>query len=272
MQHYLMCPPSFFGVEYEINPWMRGNCGTIVQTTAVLQWHALHRLLIETLHSSVDVLLPQPGLPDLVFTANAGLVHHNTVIPARFRHLERQREEPHFETWFAEHGWTLKHLPDDGTAFEGAGDALFDTADTSLLWAAYGFRTDLAVHAHLSRMLDVEVVSLRLVDPHFYHLDTCFCPLADGRVLWYPAAFDAASRALVEQRVPSHRRLAVGPDDAHSFACNAVAVDGENIVLHHGSPDLVDSLRGLGFRSHLTPLSEFLKSGGAAKCLTLRLN
>src|SRR5918912_1754180 len=152
-----MCPPSFFDVEYEINPWMRGNRGVVARTTAQMQWDALLGLLTETLHSAVDVLAPQPGLPDLVFTANAGLAYHTTVIPARFRHLQRRGEEPHFVAWFAEHGWDLRPLPDHGSAFEGAGDALFDTADASLLWAAHGFRTDLAAHGHVGRMLDVEV-------------------------------------------------------------------------------------------------------------------
>ena len=163
-------------------------------------------------------------------------------------------------------------MPEEGGAFEGAGDALFDTMDPTLLWAAYGFRTDLAAHAHVSRLLDVEVVSLRLADRRFYHLDTCFCPLPGGRVLWYPAAFDPESQSLVEQRVPSAHRLAVSTEDALAFACNAVAVDAENVVLHHASSALVDALRAWGIQSHLTPLSEFLKSGGAAKCLTLCLN
>src|SRR5215211_6045663 len=146
MQHYLMCPPLFFDVEYEINPWMRGNRGVVARNTAQEQWNALVRLLSDRLHNSVDVIAPQPGLPDLVFTANAGLAYRTTVIPARFRHRERQGEVPHYVAWFAEHGWSLEPLPDDGSAFEGAGDALFDTADASLLWAAYGFRTDLAAH------------------------------------------------------------------------------------------------------------------------------
>ncbi len=271
-QRYLMCPPLFFDVEYEINPWMRGNRGIVARETATTQWNALAHLISDRLAHSVDVLTPQPGLPDLVFTANAGLAYGTTVIPARFRHCERQGEVPHFVAWFAQHGWHLESLPADAGAFEGAGDALFDTADPALLWAAYGFRTDLAAHAHVSRMLDVEVASLKLVDRRFYHLDTCFCPLPGGRLLWYPPAFARESQALVEQRVPSGHRLAVSTEDALAFACNAVAVDAEHVVLHHASRALVDSLRAWGIRSHLTPLSEFLKSGGAAKCLTFCLN
>jgi N-dimethylarginine dimethylaminohydrolase len=124
----------------------------------------------------------------------------------------------------------------------------------------------------LSQLLDVEVVSLRLVDPRFYHLDTCFCPLPGGRVLWYPPAFDAPSRALVEQRVSDDRRLAVHAEDALSFACNAVVASESDIVLHCCSEALMNRLRAWGLRPHIRPLSEFLKAGGAAKCLTLCLN
>src|SRR5438067_12837415 len=117
-QQLLMCPPSFFGVEYEINPCMRGNQGTIAQMTAQAQWGTLHRLITNELNSAVELIAPQPGLPDLVFTANAAVVHRGAAIPARFRHPERQREEPHFIAWFAQTGWTLKPLPNDGSAFE----------------------------------------------------------------------------------------------------------------------------------------------------------
>ncbi len=264
-----MCPPEFFGVEYVINPWMRGNRGAVDRAAAVAQWDALFSLLTDTLGAEVALAPPQPGLPDMVFTANAGLVRGRVFVPARFRCRERRGEEPHFTTWFAQGGWGMQPLPAD-VAFEGAGDALFDGGNPSLLWAAHGFRTDERAHALLAQALDVEVVPLRLVDPCFYHLDTCFCPLPGGHLLWYPPAFDAASRASVEARVAAPLRRAVGEEDALRFACNAQSV-GDAVVLNACSDDLAAWLRGRGFEAHPTPLTEFLKAGGAAKCLTLRL-
>lgn len=266
-----MCPPTFFGVEYEINPWMRGNRDRVAQTRAHEQWHALHRLFVETLGLRVDLVPPQPGLPDLVFTANAGLVQGTVMVPSRFRHPERQREEPHFAAWFTQAGWTLRPLPDAVRAFEGAGDALFDGADPARLWAAHGHRTDAEAHSHVSSLLDVEVVSLQLVDPRFYHLDTCFCPLPGGYLLWYPPAFAPSGRAEIERRVPPARRLATSAADARRFACNAVVANAQTVVLPSCSRALGDALRAWGFTVHTTPLSEFLKAGGAAKCLTLGL-
>ena len=267
----LMCAPTFFGVEYEINPWMRGNRDRVVRSRAQEQWQALHQLLVETLGLCVDLVPPQPGLPDLVFTANAGLVQGTVMVPSRFRHRERQREEPHYATWFTQAGWTLRPLPDAVRAFEGAGDALFDGADPARLWAAHGFRTDAEAHAPLSRLLDVEVVSLQLIDPRFYHLDTCFCPLPGGYLLWYPPAFAPSSRAEIERRMPRGRRLAASPADARGFACNAVVADAQTVVLPSCSRALVKALQTWGFSVHTTPLFEFLKAGGAAKCLTLGL-
>lgn len=269
---FLMCPPRFYGVTYVINPWMRENRGAVDCGGAWAQWRALFRLLWRELGVSMECVRPEPGLPDMVFTANAGLIAPGgVVVPSRFRHAERRGEEPHFARWFRENGWTLRPLPEE-IAFEGAGDALFDGGEPNRLWAAHGFRTDARAHARLAEMLGVEVVSLHLTDGRFYHLDTCFCPLPGGHLLWYPPAFDAESRAAVEERVCASRRLAVGDADALAFACNAVAV-GNSVVLNAAacSEDLAIRLRAHGFTPRPTPLGEFLRAGGAAKCLTLRL-
>lgn len=268
---FLMCAPEFFGVEYEINPWMHGKQGTVGFSQAQAQWGALYALLTETLGARVERVAPQPGLPDIVFTANAGLTKGRVVVPSRFRHKERQGEEPHYRAWFERDGFTLRDLP-PGVAFEGAGDALFDTAEPGLLWAAHGFRTDEASHAHLADAFGAEVISLRLTDPRFYHLDTCFCPLPGGALLWHPAAFDESSRRKVQERVAEGRRFAVGDADALAFACNAVGVGESAVVLNSASPELSRWLDGRGLSVHQTPLTEFMKAGGSSKCLTLRLD
>jgi lysine-ketoglutarate reductase/saccharopine dehydrogenase-like protein (TIGR00300 family) len=263
---FLMCPPAHFDVQYVINPWMEGNVHRSSQATAAEQWQKLQRLIKG--QGQVEQVPPQPGLPDMVFTANAGLVAGDQVVLSRFLHRERQGEEAHFRRWFSEHGFTVHELPRD-LPFEGAGDALLHR-DGRTLWAGYGFRSELDSHPYLAELLDIEVLSLRLVDKRFYHLDTCFCPLERGHLLYYPAAFDAQSNRLIEQRVPESKRIAVDETDAVNFACNAVNVD-RRIILNQASADLKARLQKAGFEVFETPLFEFMKSGGGAKCLTLRL-
>ena len=279
---FLMCPPTYFDVRYVINPWMHGNEGTVGAGDAHAQWQALHALVTKELGAEValviPLVIPREGLPDIVFTANAGLTRSRVCIPARFRCPERQGEETHYEAWFRAHGYRVVPPP-AGVAFEGAGDALFDASPgvgrCPLLWAASGFRTVPAAHAHLADVFGAEVVPLGLEDPRFYHLDTCFCPLPDGHLLWYPPAFDDAGRAEVERRVPASRRLAVSEEAACGFACNAVCV-GRTLVMHSLPPDaraLIEAwLAARGFALRTTPLGEFLKAGGSAKCLTLAVD
>ncbi|HEY9896722.1 MAG TPA: TIGR00300 family protein [Candidatus Sericytochromatia bacterium] len=263
---FLMCAPDHYDVDYVINPWMEGNIHKSSRERAVDQWQQLFHLLKD--HAIVDLVQPEKGVPDMVFTANAGLVQGNTAVLSRFFHKERQGEEPFFKAWLEEHGFTVHELPKD-LPFEGAGDALFDR-EGRWLWAGYGFRSELDSHPYLARWLDIEVLSLRLMDERFYHLDTCFCPLADGYLLYYPPAFDAYSNRLIEMRVPEAKRIAIAEEDAVTFACNAVNID-RTIVLNKASDKLKQRLEGVGFRVLETPLTEFLKAGGAAKCLTLRV-
>ncbi|MEB3318190.1 MAG: fused N-dimethylarginine dimethylaminohydrolase/saccharopine dehydrogenase domain-containing protein, partial [Cyanobacteriota bacterium] len=262
-----MCAPTHYEVDYVINPWMEGQVHRASRAVATDQWQQLRQLLAR--RARVELIDPRAGLPDLVFTANAGVVVADTVVLARFFHPERQGEEPCFQSWFAAQGFRVETLPAD-LPFEGAGDALLDRGG-GWLWAAYGFRSELDAHPLLARALGVEVLSLRLLDDRFYHLDTCLCPLSDGTLLYYPPAFDFHSNRLIESRVRPEKRLAVGEADALAFACNAVNV-GEAVILNQASPALRQRLEARGFTVLETPLTEFLKAGGAAKCLTLRLD
>ncbi|MFN7741643.1 MAG: TIGR00300 family protein [Cyanobacteriota bacterium] len=264
---FLMCAPSHYDVDYVINPWMEGNIHRSTKAVAAAQWQQLQEVLAG--HAQVELVEPQPGLPDLVFTANAGVVVDDSVVLARFFHPERQGEEPWFQQWFESQGYRVTLLPAD-LPFEGAGDALLDR-NGGWLWAGYGFRSELAAHPLLAEALAVEVLSLRLMDERFYHLDTCFCPLSDGTLLYYPPAFDFYSNRLIETRVPAAKRLVVGEADALAFACNAVNV-GRSVILNQASAGLRQQLQTRGYDVVETPLSEFLKAGGAAKCLTLRLD
>jgi lysine-ketoglutarate reductase/saccharopine dehydrogenase-like protein (TIGR00300 family) len=262
----LMCPPDHYDVDYVINPWMEGNIHKSSRDRAVEQWQKLHQVLKDV--AIVDLVAPVKGWPDMVFTANAGLVLGSNVVLSRFFHKERQGEEPYFKAWFEENGFTVYELPKD-LPFEGAGDALFDR-EGRWLWAGYGFRSELDSHPYIAKWLDTEVVSLRLIDERFYHLDTCFCPLTGGYLLYYPPAFDSYSNRVIEMRIPEEKRIIVEEPDAVCFACNAVNV-GSTIVMNQISDGLRNKLVKAGFNVTETPLSEFLKAGGAAKCLTLRV-
>ena len=264
---FLMCPPEYFNVAYIINPWMHGNLRKIDNAVAKQQWRSLYDLITD--YATVRLVLPQPGSPDMVFTANAGLAKGKRFIVSRFRYPERQGEEPYFADWFMDRGYEVHLMPRD-VPFEGAGDALFDRGD-SCLWLAHGHRSIPAARGVLAKRLDLDVVVLKLTDQRFYHLDTCFCPLEGGYLLYYPPAFDDVSRASIEARVPAAKRIAIDEEDALGFACNAVNIDS-TVVVNRASAGFVQSLARKGFDVVQTPLSEFMKAGGSAKCLTLRLD
>ena len=262
-----MCTPRLYTVDYVINPWMDGNIGASSQIRAMAQWNRLYNLL--TGIAQIHLVEPEPGSPDMVFTANAGLIRDDQVVLSSFFHPERQGEEAHFRRWFVHAGYNVIDLPRE-TPFEGEGDALF-SADGTRLWVGHGTRTAHASHATLAALWDVEVTGLHLVDPRFYHLDTCFAPLADGSILYLPEAFDAPSRAAIEAFYAPEQRIPVSAPDALRFACNAVNL-GRTIVLNQISFELEATLRQRGFHVLQTPLDEFLKAGGAAKCLVLKLS
>ncbi|MBI2850516.1 MAG: amidinotransferase [Chloroflexi bacterium] len=271
MDKFLMCPPDYFGIEYEINPWMRlSNQADL--TLARKQWQELYRVLTTELGASVELLKPVKGLPDLVFTANAGYVQGDPVsstgqalfVSSSFKHKERQGETPFFDAWFQSHGYQVRKLGPD-CIFEGAGDAL-PLGET--IFAGYRHRSEICSHQELGDITGRRVLSLELADPRFYHLDTCFCPLDDKTALYFPPAFDTYARKVLSESVPD--LVAVSEPSAHRFACNAVVLPG-NVVTNTGCADLAKPLAERGYNLRMVELSEFMKSGGSAKCLTLRL-
>ena len=262
----LMCPPDFFTVEYVINPWMAGHETSLDSDLARQQWNALKDAISEV--AEVVTMEPQPELPDMVFTANAGVVYGNKAIASHFMPHERRPEEAHFKKWFSDNGFELLDL-DEKIGFEGAGDCLLDRGGP-WLWTGYGFRTEIEAHAEIQKYFDVELVSIRLTDSRFYHIDTCFCPLTDGFLMYHPPAFDFESRIAIESRIPAHKRIVVDTADAGNFACNAINV-GNTVFINKASDPLIARLMLAGFRVVQIELSEFLKAGGSAKCLTLKL-
>jgi N-dimethylarginine dimethylaminohydrolase len=265
---FLMCPPEYFDVAYVINPWMQGNMRNIDNRLAKAQWRGLYDRVSH--HARVRLMHPEPSSPDMVFTANAGLVLERNFLVSRFRHLERQSEEPYFAEWFVEHGFAVTAGPPE-VSFEGAGDALFDRG-LPVLWLGHGHRSMMGAQAfiatNITALANIEIVSLELVDERFYHLDTCFCPLEGGALLYYPKAFSADSLASIEARVPESRRIVCSDEDAQAFACNAVNI-GKTAIVNAATQGFIDALGAHGFAVEQSPLSEFMKAGGSAKCLTL---
>lgn len=261
----LMCPPTFFKVEYAINPWME-EATPCDEDLAKRQWESLYKAITEQAGADVELMEPVDGLPDLVFTANAALVHNNVAVIAHYKHKERRPEEPYCAKWFEQHGFKVVTMPDH-MFFEGAGDALIWQ---DRVFAGYKTRTDIASHSLLTAATDLPVLSLELINPRFYHVDVCLCPLADGHLIYSPDAFDEYGRAVIEANVPADKLIPVSAAEAARFACNAVNVN-DTVIFNQGSPQLVSDLKERGFNVVEVDLSEFLKSGGSSKCLTLRL-
>ena len=262
----LMCAPHLYDVDYVINPWMAGNVHRASRERAMSQWKSLYNSVSQV--AEVLLIEPQAGSPDMVFTANAGLLYKGEVAISSFFHPERQGEEPHFRRWFVEQGYKVLDVARE-TPFEGEGDALF-SEDGTRLWVGHGPRTMESSHEFLRKAWGVEVAGLELVDPRFYHLDTCFAPLEGGYVMYYPAAFGAESLRKIETFYPENQRIVVNEADAVRFACNAVNI-GSTVIMNRISEELVSSLKSLDFEVVQVDLSEFLRAGGAAKCLVMKL-
>jgi N-dimethylarginine dimethylaminohydrolase len=263
MPRVLMCPPDYYGIRYEINPWMSTR-RPADRATAERQWY---ELLDRIFHCGVriDLVEPTPEQPDLVFTANAALIYEDLAVLSRFKHPQRQGEQPIFARRLAEIGFTIEEPP-AGWYFEGAGDALF-WGET--LVAGYRQRSDALGCQHIARRLGVHALPLELADPYYYHLDTCFCPLDEETAIVYWPAFDAYGRRALEGL--GRRLIEATADEAANFACNAVVID-RHVLTNTGCPALHDALDSAGWQPHAVPLGEFVKAGGSAKCLTLRLD
>ncbi|MDE2127399.1 MAG: amidinotransferase [Armatimonadetes bacterium] len=255
-----MCPPTAYGVKYEINPWMHIARQPDLDLAAS-QWRKLYQTLTENAGATVELIEQALETPDMVFTANAGLVVGNMAVVSRFRHAERQGEERWFRAWFEAAGYNVLTLPDD-CYFEGEGDALM--AGDRLV-AGYLKRSDIASHMRIADWLHIEVLSLELTDDRWYHLDTCFFPLDGATVAYHPEAFDRYAREVIRS---NFQTIEVNAEEAARFACNAVSV-GNSVVLPAGCPELAGRLEQLGRTVFSVDLSEFLKAGGAAKCLAL---
>jgi len=262
----LVCSPDHYQIAYEINPWMRVE-RAVNPHVARVQWDALMAVLEKDCGATLERMEPVKGLPDMVFTANAGVVAGRTVVLSQFRYPERRPEEKQFARWFWDQGYEIMRLS-PGFFFEGAGDLL----GTEDVWfGGHRQRSDIRAYQFLGSLAGRDILPLELVDPRFYHLDTCFCPLSGGEVIWFPGAFTRDGQAAIMEHFTESQRIEVSEEEAVRFACNAVCI-GKHVVIPEGCPDAMRRLTALGYTTHAVSLSEFIKAGGAAKCLTLALN
>jgi len=274
---FLMCRPVHFAVSYAINPWMDPRSWASEERAYAAasrrEWTGLTRRLTD-LGAAIELVPPAPQVPDLVFTANAAVVMDRQALLARFRHPERQREEAHFEAAFRSlqaRGQVdaVRMLPDD-VLLEGAGDCVWDRA-RSLFWMGYGPRSNAAARHVVEDTFGQETISLELADERFYHMDTALCPLPGGEVMYVPQAFTPAGRGLIRHRVTAAQRIEIGMEDASRLAANAVCL-GNTLVMSGCGEGLRQQLEERGYGVMTTPLRSFLRSGGSAFCLTLRLD
>jgi len=263
-RHYLMCEPVHYTVSYEINPWMDKTRFTDAEL-AVRQWRTLRDTYLDLGHT-VETIDPIPGLPDMVYAANGATMVDGVVYSARFRYAERAPEGPAYQKWFADRGY-VTHTA--AQVNEGEGDLL---TVGNLILAGTGFRTERAAHAEAQELFGRPVVSLELMDPHYYHLDTALAVLSsaasDPQIAYYPPAFSQGSQAVLRQLFPD--AVIATERDAVALGLNAVS-DGQNVVVAPGAVDLADALRERGYTPVPVDTSELLKGGGGAKCCTLEI-
>lgn len=270
----LMATPKHYSVEYVINPHMEGNIGRVNKAKALWQWEVIRdkfRLLGFHVHEAEG----QPGLPDMVFTANQSLPF---VDPRGQKHAvmsimhaeQRKEEVPFFEQWYRQNGYNVHYLDARKIAdFEGMGDAVWHFKK-QILWGGYGFRSSQRVYETISDLLGVPVVMLELTHPAFYHLDTCFCVLNERSVLIYPQAFTGDGMELIHAAFP----IVIEASETEArerFACNACCPDGKNVIIQKGCHGVNKALKQHGFAFHEVDTGEFLKSGGSVYCMTLML-
>lgn len=266
----IMCPPTFFKVIDVKNVHMEGHIGSVNETLAQTQWTQCKRA-IQNLEVPVIELIPTPNLEDMVFTANPAMVGLNTkkekiALLSNMKHPSRQQEVKAHEAWLSRNGYQVKKLSTPAI-FEGHGDAIWQW-NKAILWGGYGHRTEESVYEEISNLFEVPVLALKLVSEHFYHLDTCFCPISANTVMIYEGAFEPEGLEMIRRMFKNI--ISVPEKDARNFACNALCID-KKVILHKGSIDTCKQLKNLGFETAEVDTSEFMKSGGSICCMKLEV-
>ncbi len=271
----LMCPADHFTVKTVQNPFMEGKVGSVDHELAKKQWQALKEVY-ESIGCEVKTIDPVEDLEDMVFAANQVLPGLDVngkpyVVLGEMRNARRNEEVPWYRKWFESQGYAVFSIDETmgnephSPCFEGQGDAIWHPG-RKLLWGGFGSRTDKEAYPQLNKTLCVSIVLLRLADPRFYHLDTCFCALDEDTVMIYEGAFDADGLALIRHFFKNV--ISVSEKEALNFALNALAIRG-NVIIQKGSPEIVETLKKHGFKPIEVDTSEFMKSGGSVFCLKM---
>ena len=261
METFLLCSPDYFIINYSINPWMRGPA--INLKLAKIQWNSLRDTIIN-FGAKVETIDPIPGLPDMVFSANAGVVIKNNFIISSMKHKERKGESKYFRKWFADKKYNIIDLV-PGVTFEGCGDVLIYGKD---LIGGYGYRTNLKALEIVSDTLGLNLLSLELSNPRFYHLDTCFCVISKNRAIYFPEAFKQGEIKKLSGIIDL---TPISSEDARLFMCNSMLV-GDTLLIPEGNTEIGKKIRNnMGIKTCIVNVSEFLKSGGSIQCLCLKI-
>jgi N-dimethylarginine dimethylaminohydrolase len=266
MATILMSSPDYFEVTYAINEWMDTTVPVDIPL-AQRQWQELKRVIEQEAGATVQVVSGQRGLPDMIFTANAAVMLGHKALLAHYRYAERQGEEAPMAEWFEHNGYQVI-TPPNQRFFEGAGDAL---RFGRFYLAGYHSRTEIETHNWLSVLSGMPVLSLKLENPKFYHIDVTLCPTDRGDLIIFPQAFRREEYELICRIVPEDKRIIVSEEEANDFACNAVSIH-EHLILGSPAPQLTQDLQARGYQVHHVDMSEIKKAGGSVKCCTLRLS
>ena len=274
MTRFLMTDPRHFNVSYQINPWMQPDSWDAASADAAARGSSALRQAILAAGGAVETVPAIEGLPDLVFPANAAVVLDGCVLLARFRHPERQGEEKIFRAAFQalQRRGLVRDILDLplGVLQEGAGDCIWD-ADRGLFWVGHGQRSTANSQKVIEQVFGQKTVALELASPRFYHLDTCFCPLTRGKLLYYPPAFTSAALTAIHAHVAPDDRIAATDEEAAAFCVNAVNI-GTRVIMAKAPESLKQKLAAHGYQVEEVELAPFILSGGGAYCMTLRLD
>ena len=253
----LLCRPSFYDVTYSINPWMKGE--SVNKTLALKQWNQM-RTMLGAFDIDINFIEQIDGLPDMVFTANAGVVYKNKVAISNFKHKQRRKESGYYKRWFLENGYKIIDIPKK-LSFEGCGDVVIHNGN---LIGGYGFRTDLKALKYVSKELGLNLIYLKLTNPNFYHLDTCFSIIDDELAIYNPRAF---SKYTIK-KLKNFELIEVSEEEANNFACNSI-VFNKNILMPNNNDRIASILSSKGYQVYQINTSEFMKSGGSLQCMCL---
>ena len=253
----LLCKPSFYDVTYSINPWMKGVA--VNKVLALKQWNQM-RTMLGTFDLDISFIEQIDGLPDMVFTANAGVAYNNKVIISNFKYKQRRKESLHYKNWFLENGYNTIDLPKK-LSFEGCGDVIIHNNN---LIGGYGFRTDLKALKYVSEKLELNLIYLKLLNPNFYHLDTCFAIINNNLAIYNPKAFSEYTI----KKLKDFELIEVTEEEANNFACNSI-VFNKNILMPDDNCRIAKILSDRGYQVYQINTSEFIKSGGSLQCMCL---